>query len=555
MSDGTPPETLLRQAGATVLRVVPPPLKDAADWPEPLDFLGDADLTGAPALRPGHMPDAAAGFVFDTAARMGVDPAAVALCAVVACASVTSDDWAIQPKVHDYDWTESPRLWGAVVGDPSILKTPVIRACTRPIDDLDAQARRDHAAAAARHRAEVAALKKDKVPPEGWPAAPRLSRYLVEGTTIEALAEALRDDPDAKQHAPAGKVLVRQDELSEWLASFDAYKAGGRGSADRGAYLRLFNGGRYVIDRVGRGTFAIQNWSGCVLGGIQPEPIQRIAREASDDGLLQRFLYVVPAGQAEGEDRSPNVEALRRYKALFPVLAAMMPPKAADDHHRLVVKLSREAQDHRQDIEALARAMAALPDTSARLKASLGKWPGMFPRLALTFHLVEMADAQARGLDGPHPLVLSGDTAGRAASFRRDVLAAHLLRAEGLLFLTRQTGHAAWIAGFILASEDARASRRVTARDIQRAYGPLRSPEMRQELEAVMQSLEVVGWLRTEMPDNPARPITTWHVNPKLHTAFAERAAAERDRRRRARDAAAAAMAAVAGRATGRGGT
>jgi hypothetical protein len=31
----------------------------------------------------------------------------------------------------------------------------------------------------------------------------------------------LRDDMDAKQRAPAGKVLVRQDEMSEWLGSFD----------------------------------------------------------------------------------------------------------------------------------------------------------------------------------------------------------------------------------------------------------------------------------------------------------------------------------------------
>jgi hypothetical protein len=534
--DNVTPEAMLRRAGATILRAVPPSAKaGATDWPDPLDFLADDDMTGAPRLTRDHLPDALAGFAFDTAARMGVDPAAVALCETVACASVASEQWAIQPKVHDYEWTETARLWGAIVGDPSILKSPVLRACTRPIDDLDNQARRDHAEAMEHHRAQIAELKREKVPPEGWPAAPRLARYLIEGCTIEALTEALRDDPEARQRAPAGKVMVRQDELAEWLAGFDAYKGGGRGSADRGAYLRLFNGGRYVLDRVGRGTFAIPSWSGCVLGGIQPDVIQRIAREAADDGLLQRFLYVVPAGQREGEDRAPDAAAVKRYAALFPILATLNPPADLSDRRRVVVKLSAEAQAHRQAIEALARAVSALPDTSTRLKAAFGKWPGIFARLALTFHLVELADAQARGEQGPPAVVVSGATAGRAAGFLRDVLLPHLLRADALLFLSRQSGHARWIAGYILASDEARRAGRVAARDIQRAYGPLRAPEQRRDLEAVMASLEVVGWVRAETPDNPARPVTTWHVNPQLHLAFAERGKAERERRDRAR--------------------
>ena len=116
--------------------------------------------------------------------------------------------------------------------------------------------------------------------------------------------------------------------MAEWIAGFDRYRAGGRGGADRGAFLRLYNGGRYTIDRVSRGSFAVSNWSAGVLGGIQPEPIQRIAREAADDGLLERFIYSVPTGQDEGEDRAPNKEALSRYAALFPVLATLHPAPA-----------------------------------------------------------------------------------------------------------------------------------------------------------------------------------------------------------------------------------
>lgn len=99
-------------------------------WPEPVDLLASPDLTGVPELKRDHLPDAIAPFVFDTAERMGVDPASVALTALVSCAAVATDDWTIQPKRNDDTWTEAPRIWGAIVGDPSVMKTPVIKACT-----------------------------------------------------------------------------------------------------------------------------------------------------------------------------------------------------------------------------------------------------------------------------------------------------------------------------------------------------------------------------------------------------------------------------------------
>ena len=107
---------------------------DDADtiWVTPLDFISDPS-GGGPELLADHIPLAINDYVFDSAGRMGVDPVCVALAALVALASVISDTWQVQPKRRDYLWTEGPRLWGAIVGDPSIMKTPVISAATRPL--------------------------------------------------------------------------------------------------------------------------------------------------------------------------------------------------------------------------------------------------------------------------------------------------------------------------------------------------------------------------------------------------------------------------------------
>ncbi len=129
--------------------------------------------------------------------------------------------------------------------------------------------------------------------------------------------------------------------------------------------------------------------------------------------------------------------------------------------------------------------MAAMPDTSPRLQSTFGKWPGLFARLCLTFHLIEVAAARARGEIGPTADVVSLDIAARVRSYMRQILAPNLLRAEAIIFATKQTDHAAWIAGYILANR----LDRIAARDIVQDYRQLRAPEQRDTLNSTMDSL------------------------------------------------------------------
>ena len=288
------------------------PANDDEPWPEPVDFLGDGDLTGVPELRPEHLPDALHPFVADTAARMGVDPVSVALAAVVACASVANDAWRIQPKARDHTWTENPRVWGAIVGDPSILKTPVIGACTRPIDALDAEARQRHAEAMRAHKARHAAWKSEGADPETEPRAPRLERFLVEGTTTEALSEVLRDDAEARQRAPAGKVLVRQDEMGEFFANLDRYRAGARAAATAAptcgsttAAATSSTGSAAAPSRPPTGRPA--SWAASSPGRFSGSPAKRTTT-AFSSGSCSAF----PARRARARTASPTP---RRWRA------------------------------------------------------------------------------------------------------------------------------------------------------------------------------------------------------------------------------------------------
>ncbi len=220
-----------------------------------------------------------------------------------------------------------------------------------------------------------------------------------------------------------------------------------------------------------------------------------IAKDAADDGLLQRFSYRVPSRQVRGEDRRPDAAALDRYATLFPAMAALHPTSSGFGvgPSRAVV-LHAEAHQHRIAMLDVAEALAGMPDASDRLKSALGKWPGLWARMTLVFHLIGLADAKAHGLTGVDVANVARGSPSIATSYPRDVLLPHLLRGEAVMFATEQTGHARWIAGFILS----RGGERIAARDVMRAYGALRAPERRRELTEVVGALEPLGWARAD---------------------------------------------------------
>jgi hypothetical protein len=156
----------------------------------------------------------------------------------------------------------------------------------------------------------------------------------------------------------------------------------------------------------------------------------------------------------------------------------------------------------------------------------------MFARLALTFHLIDTANARARGEQTVIPMVITEDTAARVARFMLEIVLPHLLRAHRAMFDTsQQTTHAEWIAGHILAER----LDLITSRDVVRAYRALKAPESRDELGSVMAQLTLYDWLEPQVPTNAVKPVNVWRVNPAVHDVFAKRGAEERARRETAR--------------------
>src|SRR5262245_11905146 len=100
-------------------------------------------------------------------------------------------------------------------------------------------------------------------PPPLEPKALVCPRYWCNDVTMEALARCLLD-------APRG-LLASRDELRGWLASFNQYNKGGKGS-DLNHWLALHGGRDLLIDRKtgDRPTIYVPQASVSITGGTQP---------------------------------------------------------------------------------------------------------------------------------------------------------------------------------------------------------------------------------------------------------------------------------------------
>ncbi|MHA7809254.1 MAG: DUF3987 domain-containing protein [Marinobacter adhaerens] len=449
------------------------------------------------------LPPVIGNYAKDQAELIGVDPAVIGMAAIGAAAACIDDRIEIQTKRYDPTWTESARLWVGIIGDPSAKKSPGIGKAMAPLFKIDQQWRESTAEALADWQAACDEAGKDgEKPPR-----PIEKRLILNDATVEKMGDIL------SKSEPRG-ILSYQDELSGWLCSMDAYKNGG--GKDRAAWLEAYNGGPKAIDRVNRGSTFVENWSACVLGGIQPSVVQSYAHNTNHDGMLQRFILVQASEARMGKDRRPDMEAKASYSDLMQHLTETT---AAGE---TVVTLSEAAHEAREALdEKLHKITVSHPNKF--LTAALGKWNGLYARLLLTFHCIDMATERKYPTAKP----VSGETAQKVADLMWRTLLPHAVKFYQGLDPVEDSARE--LAALILAHSWERFS---VKRDLNRYWRASRKLKP-WEMEETLDRLEAFGWI---FPDpmklnERGRPAAYW-VNPGVHSRFTEYATKERERRR-----------------------
>jgi hypothetical protein len=469
---------------------------------EPFDLWGHFD---PPTLSRGVLPDVIESFAFEKGRELGADISGVAAAAIAVCAAAIPDHVKLQPKKGNTGWQVSARLWVAIVGPVSGVKTPTMTAAMRPLRKADTALSLEYAEAR-KHYDKLKGEEKEAANP------PKQTRRVIQDATVEATQEIMRDSPNG--------LMCYRDELSSWFAAHERY-ANGKGSSDRGFWLEAYNGGPYSVDRVGRGSTFIPNLSASILGGIQPDKIREVAAAAPDDGLLPRFLTIMVKSAVLGLEESEGA-AVAEYARIVGDLFRL---------GAMVLEFDTEAQAYRRELEAKhLKLVAGAENVNPKLAGHIGKYNGVFAQLCIIWHCVK--HIKQCGPLAPIPPIVSADTARRAGAFLHNFVLRHAVAFySDIIGLSNNHDAVTALAGYILAHKKTK----ITHRDIMRGDRAMARLDTVKKREEVADELAAWGWLeRAPGPRSNSQP--QWNVNPLVHERFADRAKAEAERRKNARE-------------------
>jgi len=499
-------------------------------WEEPVSL--PEGLPPVARLVPSMVPKPLRGWLVDVSERMQIPLDFVAAAAIVVAGALVGRRVGIYPKRYD-DWLVIPNLWGAVVGRPSLMKSPALAEVMKPLSRLVAEAYEEYQEKKQPYETEVmvadatkAALRDElkttakKAIKSGdrselnkiarrsqdaeLPEEPVLRRYKSEDSTVEKLTEILLENSRG--------ILIHRDELSGWLRNLD--KQGREG--DRSFYLEGWNGsGSFDVDRIGRGSLHIPALCLSILGGIQPGPIgayvyQATQGEQGDDGLLQRFQVLVwpdPPASWRNVDRWPENDAKNRAYKVFRQLDALDPQKLGasgeDEEGVPAIRFTDEAQgafdQWRGELENRLRT-AKFPSA---FESHLAKYRSLMPSLALLFHLMDFVDGTQES-----------DAVGLKAALRAAAWCKYLETHAARLYSSAQNPAMEAARALLERIRKGDVKDGSSIREIYRKqWAKLSSPETVYKAAEV---LEGFGWLRVEENKTGGRSTKKVHLHPTL---------------------------------------
>jgi len=352
------------------------------------------------------LPDILKLRVKDVSDGLGTPPEMAAVAGIAILGGAISNKCGIRQEKFD-DWTLIPNLWGAVIAPPGSNKSAAISAMSKPILEKEIQESKIYDEEyniyitdkkkydiAIKEYAKKIKFDKDLEEPKA-PRKPKRKRFLINDATHEVIGEILKD-------ADQG-ITALHDELGGLLASFGSKARAGEEA--RSFYLGAWDGDTPKnIDRIGRGSFFIENYCISVFGGIQPTIIDKLISDAVSgkfsDGLLERFqLFIYPEFSTKFHKRKSfeNKEVKNKYADVIHKLLTMDPmllgAKRDFENQRPYFRYCNEAQIAYDvwDEKRHFRQMEARSNKEHVFESSISKQKVLVGSLALIFHLFETA--------------------------------------------------------------------------------------------------------------------------------------------------------------------
>ncbi len=379
----------------------------------PEEFTGEPiplpeDVLPAPELNENLIPDEWREWLSDIAERMQCPRDYPTVAAIVSAAALIGNKIRIKPKQRDI-WQVTANLWGAVVGAPSLLKSPAVNEGMFFFREIEKKERAIYEAklkeadfdkefADAKQSELKKLMRGDKADKDALRIKyqnlavdePKENRLSTADATVEKLGELLNENENG--------ILQIRDELTGWFRSLDRP---GRES-DRAFYLECWDGaGESKVDRIGRGSIPVKNLTLSIFGTIQPAMLKPFLRGSidgdTDDGLIQRFQLLVYPNKPKNYtyiDRLPKGrdKARNSFKKLYELDPATIGAMQLDDEFGggWFVRFDGDAQEFFQNwLSELETDLRSDTFDTPALESHIAKYRSLMPSLALIFHLLD----------------------------------------------------------------------------------------------------------------------------------------------------------------------
>lgn len=438
------------------------------------------------------LPRTLRNFVQERSEAMGVDPAGLAWAALAACSAALDGSLRLEIETG---FEVPPGLWVLLVGESGIGKTPITRATWHHLERLQLRERETW---------QTEKAEWEQQPKEGRSPEPRPKRFIAKDTTIEKMQDIL-----ALQDRGCSLLV---DEWASFIGQHDRYSAGkGAGLVARAFYLRSWDGGLEIVDRVGRGTLFIRNLHLVIFGGVQPERLRALGN-LTDDGLLQRACAIILRGMQNGTGE-PEGRHSAQYEALIEYLANVK----VDDAY--LICLDHGARIVRDRVKQRIAELRGNNALGGGFRAFVDKLMSTWGRLTLVLGFVMHEDGTRLAEIGAGPAEAA------------EALIEHLLVHAARFYAWQGGGSKAEttqaVAGYLLTKPRAR----IVSSDLTNNVHACRQMSL-QAVQQAVSPLVAMGWLVPEQEHNTK----SWRVPQRIYTQFAERAAKESYRRKQVRE-------------------
>lgn len=545
IGDGWTPEHVYRGVKDGTIKLTPfeaPASGDAIgadDWPEPMDLLGQT-IEAPPPFTMEFLPGAFRRFVAERAEQMQCPPDYIAIPLVIAAASLIGKQFRMAPKAKDTTWTERSCLWGGLIGDSGVHKSPAFMAALEPVFEFQRKMMKEHQEAVVQHindTYEAAAAEsawkdackkagKDSQPlPERpkeavKPVEPVEPHLTVDDATVESLVSIMGNADRS--------LLLCSDELASVFYGHDQYKGTGKGN-DRQFFLKCHAGATYKKTRSSGKTIIVDDPCLNIVGGTQPDVVRSFLGKGDRDGMLARFslLSWPPEPEFEYTDYVADAENSREVKEIMRGLLKLKPADLFIEANRNagegmdfapdpLLRFDEEGQQVFIEWYTKNRKRRLDKTMSSAWKSHLAKYDGLFARLCIVHHLIRVVEGTATS-----PTRVDAETARQVRGFIDEYLEPHAKRIYRYLGQDPAREGARRIAEWIIETSNLT---KFTARTIrQKDWSGLT------EQDAVNRALDylenVAGWTACqEKLSGPrgGRPTTPYHVNPKVRELYGQ---------------------------------